>query len=53
MQWLLDDEPIYDVAVKSGYGNVSAYISAFKRNFNETPGQFKRNSLGKNQVIRH
>ncbi|MGO1297939.1 MAG: AraC family transcriptional regulator [Vibrio sp.] len=44
MQWLLDGMSVQDVAERSGYSNVSAYISAFKQWFAETPGQFQKSS---------
>ncbi|MFC3025369.1 helix-turn-helix domain-containing protein [Vibrio zhugei] len=44
MQWLLDGMSIQNVAERSGYSNVSAYISAFKQWFAETPGQFKKSA---------
>ncbi len=40
LQWLIASMPISEVADRSGYSNVSAYIEAFKKRFGKTPGQF-------------
>ncbi|SHE57278.1 helix-turn-helix transcriptional regulator [Vibrio gazogenes] len=41
LKWLLAGLPISDVAERSGYHNVSAYIEVFRQRFGETPGKFQ------------
>ncbi|WP_038180150.1 helix-turn-helix transcriptional regulator [Vibrio rhizosphaerae] len=41
LKWLLAGCTISDVAERSGYGNVSAYIEVFRHRFGETPGKFQ------------
>lgn len=41
LQWLLAGETVSEAAARSGYGNVSAYIDAFRQRFGQTPGQFQ------------
>ena len=38
---VMANEPISQVAMESGYTNVSAYIAAFRQRFGETPGQLQ------------
>lgn len=42
LRWILAGLPVNDVASRSGYSNVSAYIEAFRKRFGKTPGQFKK-----------
>lgn len=35
--------PVSEIATRSGYSNISAYIEAFKGRFGVTPGQFQAN----------
>jgi AraC-like DNA-binding protein len=43
LQWVQAGLPISDIATRSGYSNISAYIEAFKGRFGVTPGQFQVN----------
>lgn len=42
LQWVQAGRPIGEVAALSGYGNISAYIEAFRQRFGRTPGQFRQ-----------
>jgi len=44
LQWLHAGVPINEVAMLSGYNNVSSYINVFRQRFGETPGQFQSRS---------
>ncbi|WP_336983239.1 MULTISPECIES: AraC family transcriptional regulator [unclassified Cedecea] len=44
LQWITSGLPIGEVAERSGYSNISAYIEAFRLRFGKTPGQFKVSS---------
>ncbi|OSN10245.1 transcriptional regulator [Lonsdalea iberica] len=41
LRWVLAGLSISDVAMMSGYSNVSAYIEAFRQRFGQTPGQLQ------------
>ncbi len=41
LQWVLAGLPVSEVALLSGYSNVSAYIDVFRQRFGKTPGQFR------------
>nr|VUD30365.1 AraC family transcriptional regulator [Raoultella sp. NCTC 9187] len=41
LQWVLAGEPIAEVAARSGYANVSAFIEVFRERFGRTPGQLQ------------
>lgn len=41
LRWVLAGLSISDVALMSGYSNVSAYIEAFRQRFGQTPGQLQ------------
>lgn len=41
LQWVLAGEPIAEVAARSGYANVSAFIEVFRERFGHTPGQLQ------------
>ncbi|CDG22055.1 putative transcriptional regulator [Xenorhabdus poinarii G6] len=43
LPWVLAGQLISEIAERSGYRNVSAYIEAFKKRFGQTPGQFQIN----------
>lgn len=44
LQWITAGLAISEVAERSGYSNISAYIEAFRLRFGMTPGQFKVSS---------
>ncbi|MFM2485191.1 AraC family transcriptional regulator [Celerinatantimonas yamalensis] len=46
LQWVLDGFTISEVAERSGYSNVSAYIEAFRQRFGESPGKFQAKMSG-------
>lgn len=50
LQWLQAGLPVSDIAARSGYSNVSAYIDVFKARFGVTPGQFRESSSSGHQV---
>lgn len=41
LQWVLAGLPVSEVALRSGYSNVSAYIDVFRQRFGKTPGQLQ------------
>lgn len=45
LKWIQEGLPINDVAERSGYTNVSAFIEAFRQRFGETPGKFQSKIL--------
>nr|WP_254902641.1 AraC family transcriptional regulator [Lonsdalea britannica] len=47
LRWVLAGLSISDVALMSGYSNVSAYIEAFRQRFGQTPGQLQASKIGR------
>jgi AraC-like DNA-binding protein len=45
LKWIQEGIPISEVAERSGYGNVSAYIEVFRQRFGQTPGKFQSTVL--------
>lgn len=41
LQWVLAGLPVSEVALRSGYSNVRAYIDVFRQRFGKTPGQLQ------------
>ncbi|WP_437887512.1 AraC family transcriptional regulator [Phytobacter sp. V91] len=45
LQWVLAGLPVSEIAARSGYSNISAYIEVFRSRFGVTPGQFQMRSV--------